>query len=510
MLFRNQRTARRARHPLPRRPVRRALPGRPRPDAAAVGRAGDRGGRRLGPARRRRSASWRRHRDHQPRDPGHRLARPRSAGRWSRWATRRRHRGPRGALGPRPGPADPRRVAGERQAPQRDELRRASSSGSATRRATAGSRTWFWGVQEVPDILDRWGARPAARAGPPGHRAAARRRRPTCCGSGSPGLRPRRPRPRPRGRAGQPVARRARDRAAPPDQPHGQPASLEPADYRPLVRELLAHQTLSRRTRLAAAGAAAGRAPVGRTSCRAAWVAEIERARLRRGRRPRRPASATPTPHAVRRPRPARTSAQVADAAVDAIKALLLENARLRGEEARLRARARRDPPRARARPTCGRRTGPARRPCGGSQRSRAGPRAAAGLPPGAGQELAVGVAADLPGRVAVGAQRRRRRRRPAPGGRRSTASRLPATLVISSEATSAATILVEAGVVGRRGGQRHRRRRELLLLHQALDRRPRRAGRPGSRCGPAGRRGRSRAGGRCRRSSGTGSAPGR
>ena len=35
--------------------------------------------------------------------------------------------------------------------------------------------TWFWGVQEVPDILDRWGARPAPGAGPPGHGAAARR-----------------------------------------------------------------------------------------------------------------------------------------------------------------------------------------------------------------------------------------------------------------------------------------------------------------------------------------------
>ena len=78
------------------------------------------------------------------------------------------------------------------------------------------------------------------------------------------GLRPRRPRPRPRGRAGQPVPRRPRDRAGAPDQPARQPRASRRADYRPLVRELLAHQTLSRRRRLAAAGAAAGPAPVGR------------------------------------------------------------------------------------------------------------------------------------------------------------------------------------------------------------------------------------------------------
>ena len=81
-------------------------------------------------------------------------------------------------------------------------------------------------------------------------------------------LRARRPRPRPRRRARQPLARRPGDRAAAADQPRGQPV-VDPAVYRPLVRELLAHQTLSQRLDLAAAHAAAATYPLGRRPLRA-------------------------------------------------------------------------------------------------------------------------------------------------------------------------------------------------------------------------------------------------
>ena len=52
VLFAQPRVPGRAGHPLPRRPVRRALPRRARPDGAALGRPRDAGRRRLGPARR--------------------------------------------------------------------------------------------------------------------------------------------------------------------------------------------------------------------------------------------------------------------------------------------------------------------------------------------------------------------------------------------------------------------------------------------------------------------------
>ena len=70
-------------------------------------------------------------------------------------------------------------------------------------------------------------------------------------------------------------------------------------------------------------------------------------------------------------------------------------------------------------------------------QRRRAG--RAVGLPPVAGQELAVDVAADLPGREPVGARARPVPRRPAPGGPTVEAIRLPAIRVIISAATSLA-----------------------------------------------------------------------
>ena len=254
------------RHPLPRRPLRRALPRRPRPDAAAVGRAGDRGRRRVGPAGRR-GPRWRGTAiiSHEILATASRaqvgraldVARPRPG-----------HRGARGALGARPGPPDPGRVAGERQAPQRTSPTPGSSSRSATPTARAGSATWFWGVQEIPDILDRWGADlpPERSTWSPCRRRA--RRRPAVEAL-RPGLRTRRASTSTSTTNAQPLARRPRDRADPPDQP-ARPTGRGPA-------------------RLPPAGARAARPPdaVAPRASTAAGAA----ARTRLGRRARRPGS---------------------------------------------------------------------------------------------------------------------------------------------------------------------------------------------------------------------------
>ena len=93
-----------------------------RPDAAAVGRPGERGGRRVGRAGRAGPRAFDgTERDHQPRDPRDRVARPGPAG--AGVAGPPRHRDPRRAVGARPGAPDPRGVAGERQAPARAALR---------------------------------------------------------------------------------------------------------------------------------------------------------------------------------------------------------------------------------------------------------------------------------------------------------------------------------------------------------------------------------------------------
>jgi hypothetical protein len=90
-------------------------------------------------------------------------------------------------------------------------------------------------------------------------------------------------------------------------------------------------------------------------------------------------------------------------------------------------------------------------------------------VPPGARQELAVGVAADLPGRVAVrpradqatedGNPPRHAERQPLAGHPR---DQLAGDLGGDDP--------VQVRVVGRRRGQCHRRRRELLLLDQLVD----------------------------------------
>lgn len=192
--------------------------------------------------------------------------------------------------------------------------------------------SWFWGVQELPDILERWGSDlppehvhvvtvPPAGADPGllwprfshvfGLDAVPLD---LTSQSSNPSL----------GVPETALIRRLNQSAN---------KQVAPADYRPLVRELLAHQTLSRRrTSPRLALPPSEHTWVSALSMR--WVTTLrERGYdvvgdlddlLGAG-----PATAYADPDAPQ-------EADVADAALDAIKALLLENARLRGEESRL------------------------------------------------------------------------------------------------------------------------------------------------------------------------------
>ena len=220
---------------------------------------------------------------------------------------------------------------------------------------------------------------------------------------------------RPRGRAGEPLAGRARDGPGPADQPQRQQgassrrttgrwsASCSPT--RPCPGAPRARASRCRRT--PARGPTSCRGP-GSRSCASAgttWSATSTSC----SRRPRRRRSPTPTDP---------TQRQVNRASMDAIKALLVEAARMRETEADLPPRARRGAPgqleRAYLRPSYRAREKLVRTRRG----QRLGPPGAGVLPPGAGQELAVGVAADPPRLEAVDRQRRPRHRRPAPAGR--------------------------------------------------------------------------------------------
>ncbi len=192
---------------------------------------------------------------------------------------------------------------------------------------------WFWGAQEIPAILDRWAADlPPERihlvtVPPPG---------------GAPEVLWKRfsqafqlegldldletERANPSLGAPETALIRRINRAA--------NARLAPADYRPLVRELLAHQTLSRRT---------GSPRLGLPPAIRPWVGELEQAWVEevvsRGY------DVVGDVHDLVGTRTlpwsdpdAPDEADVAGAAVDAIAALALEAARLRHEEARLGA----------------------------------------------------------------------------------------------------------------------------------------------------------------------------
>ncbi len=185
--------------------------------------------------------------------------------------------------------------------------------------------TWFWGVQEVPDILDRWGhdlppgqvhlvtVPPAG--GPPD---LLWTRFTEAFGLGGVSLQLDGGRVNPSLGVPETTLIRRINRAANEE--------LEPASYRPLVRELLAHQTLSHRTSSPRLALPPDVHPWA-TALEDAWIEEVRRRRydvigdledLRGG---------PPVQEYVDPDHP--DESQVAGAAVDALKALLLHNARL-------------------------------------------------------------------------------------------------------------------------------------------------------------------------------------
>ena len=141
---------------------------------------------------------------------------------------------------------------------------------------------WFWGVQEIPDILDRWGQDLPAEhvhlvtVPPPGGAPELLWKR-FSQAFGLDGIDLDLEAERHNPSLGVPettLLRRINRRAN---------AELAPADYRPLVRELLAHQTLSRRTRSPRLALPPDMHPwVQEVS--ASWIAEVAAPRLRRGR----------------------------------------------------------------------------------------------------------------------------------------------------------------------------------------------------------------------------------
>ena len=190
--------------------------------------------------------------------------------------------------------------------------------------------SWFWAAQEVPDILDRWGpSLPPERVHvvtvpvPGAPRGLLWERFSRVFGLDGLPLSHTDQRANPSlGAAETALLRRINRRVN---------AVLDPADYRPLVRELLAHQTLSRRTGSPRLALPPDLHPwVGEVS--EGWIAEIHRRGydvvgdledLRPG-----PAVAS----YVDPDRPPRRL--LAAAGLDAVVALLEENARLRREAA--------------------------------------------------------------------------------------------------------------------------------------------------------------------------------
>jgi hypothetical protein len=192
--------------------------------------------------------------------------------------------------------------------------------------------SWFWGVQEVPDILNRWGHDlPPERIhlvtvpAPGGPQELLWQRFSHVLGLDGLDLDLEAERSNPSLGVPETALLRRINKAA--------NDVVEPAHYRPLVRELLAHQTLSRRTgspRLALPPEVHGWAQ----EVAASWRAEIEQRGYDvvgdlgdlTGLPPRTPWTDPDRP----------SEKEVAGAAVDALRALLLENARLRGSEQHL------------------------------------------------------------------------------------------------------------------------------------------------------------------------------
>jgi len=192
--------------------------------------------------------------------------------------------------------------------------------------------TWFWGVQEVPHVLERWGGSlPPERVHvvtvppPGGSPDLLWQRFSRVFGLDDLDLEVEAERANPSLGVPETALLRRINRAV--------NAELPPADYRPLVRELLAHQTLSARTRTPRLALPPDVHPwAADLACR--WRQEIEQrgydvvGDL---------ADLDPAPVVDRWADPdAPRESQVAAAGVEAVKALLLDNARLRREEARL------------------------------------------------------------------------------------------------------------------------------------------------------------------------------
>src|SRR5215217_1443281 len=194
--------------------------------------------------------------------------------------------------------------------------------------------SWFWSVQEVPEILDRWGADLSPERvhlvtvpSPGGAPDLLWKRFSQVFGLEGIDLALEDERVNPSLAVPETALIRRINRSA--------NRVLPPADYRPLVRELLAHQTLSRRVLSPRLALPPEHVPWVQER-EAAFVAAIQRRGYDvvgdlddlRG-------NATLHPYVdPDKPR----ERDVASAAVDAIKALLLETARVRAEEERLRA----------------------------------------------------------------------------------------------------------------------------------------------------------------------------
>jgi hypothetical protein len=194
--------------------------------------------------------------------------------------------------------------------------------------------SWFWGVQELPDILDRWGHDlPPERihvvtvppAGGPQQLLWSR----FSLAFGLDGLDLDLEAERANPSLGVPETTLVRrlNRAANQE--------LEPADYRPLVRELLAHNTLSRRSDSPRLALPPDLHPWV-SEVTASWAAEIEKRGYDVIGDLHDLVGAPPVTDYVDPDHP--DEADVAGAAVDALKAVLLETARLRHVEAALRA----------------------------------------------------------------------------------------------------------------------------------------------------------------------------
>jgi hypothetical protein len=193
---------------------------------------------------------------------------------------------------------------------------------------------WFWGVQEIPEILDRWGQElppeqvHLVTVPPPGGAPELLWKR-FSQAFGLDGIDLDLEGERHNPSLGVPettLLRRINRKAN---------AELAPGDYRPLVRELLAHQTLSRRTSSPRLALPPELHPwVQELS--ASWIAEIEARRYDVIGDLGDLVGAPPVSEYADPDRP--RERQVAAAGVDAITALLLDNARLRRDDERLHA----------------------------------------------------------------------------------------------------------------------------------------------------------------------------